>query len=201
MVFLLWVRGLIGASQTGDHQNHSAPLGPLGTAWPTCRFCCPRCQKAVRDATLSHLGPQKTPARRPTIFTGRSAVSASRVAKPDCRTTIFTGRLHRLLFYYFTISFPFGSRQRFSASRVAKTDCRTTIFTGRPHRLLFYYFTISFPFGSMQRFLHLGSRNLNVEPPFSPVGRTLPESFLHLGQPILHVGSRFCMSAKHIPNS
>ena len=87
--------------------------------------------------------------------------------------------------------------------------------------------------------MHLGQRNLNVEPPFSPVGRTVyyftillfllfyffisirfqaevfcmlgrqsytsaapqhfPEVFLHLGQPSLHVGSRFCMSAKRIP--
>ena len=34
---------------------------------------------------------------------------ASRVVKPECRTTILTGRPDRLLFYYFTISFPFGS--------------------------------------------------------------------------------------------
>ena len=62
----------------------------------------------------------------------RCKVFASRVAKPECRTTIFTGRPHRLLFYYFTISFPFGSRQKVFASRVAKPECRTTIFTGRP---------------------------------------------------------------------
>ena len=124
-------------------------------------------------------------------------------------------------FYYFTISFPFGSRQRLFAfrypecrttiftgrpavfaSRVAKPECRTTIFTGRPDRLLFYYFTIFtillFHFHSVpgrgylhfatlnveppfspvgRQFLHLGQRNLNVEPPFSPVGR----QFLHLG--------------------
>ena len=53
------------------------------------------------------------PECRATIFTGRPAVFASRVAKPECRTTIFTSRPDRLLFYYFTISFPFGSRQRF----------------------------------------------------------------------------------------
>ena len=75
------------------------------------------------------------PECRTTIFTGRPAVFASRVAKPECRTTIFTGRPDRLLFYYFyyfTISFPFGSRQSFFASQVAKPECRTTIFTGRP---------------------------------------------------------------------
>ena len=78
-----------------------------------------------------------------TIFLfGSKQVFASRVAKPECRTTIFTGRLDRLLFYYFTISCQFGSRQRFFASRVAEPECRTTIFTGRPDRLLFYYFTI-----------------------------------------------------------
>ena len=61
-------------------------------------------------------------------------------------------------------------------SRVARPECRTTIFTGRPDRL-FYDFTVSFPFGSRPRFLHLGSRDLNVEPPLSPIGRTLPEFF------------------------
>ena len=50
------------------------------------------------------------PECRTTIFTCRPALFASRVAKPECRTTIFTGRPDRLLFYYFTISFPFGSR-------------------------------------------------------------------------------------------
>ena len=80
----------------------------------------------------------------------RQEVFASRAAKPECRTTIFTGRPDRLLFYYFTISFPLGSRQEVFASRAAKPECRTTIFTGRPDRLLFYYFTISFPLGSRQ---------------------------------------------------
>ena len=41
-----------------------------------------------------------------------------------------------------------------------------------PFTILLLY-TISFPFGSRQKFLHLGSRNLNVEPPFSLVGRTV----------------------------
>ena len=62
------------------------------------------------------------PECRTTIFTGRPAVFASRVAKPECRTTIFTGR------------------PAVFASRIAKPECRTTIFTGRPDRLLFYYF-------------------------------------------------------------
>ena len=82
------------------------------------------------------------------------------------------------------------------ASRVAKPECRTTIFTSRPYRLLFCYFTISCPFGSRQRFLHLGSRNLNVEPPFSPVGRTV-YYFTILR---LHVhsvpGRSFCISGR-----
>ena len=43
----------------------------------------------------------------------QAKVFASRVATPECRTTIFTSRPDRLRFYYFTISFPFGSRQRF----------------------------------------------------------------------------------------
>ena len=62
-----------------------------------------------------------------------------------------------LLFYYF-ISIRFQAEV--FASRVAKPECRTTIFTGRSDS---------------------------------------PRVFLHLGQPILHVGLRFCMSAKHIP--
>ena len=96
-----------------------------------------------------------------------------------------------LLFYYFISIRCYLISIRFQAevvaSRVAKPECRTTIFTGRPDRLLFYYFTISFPFGSRQKFLHLGSRNLNVEPPFSPVGRL----FLHLGSRNLNVEPPF----------
>ena len=53
------------------------------------------------------------PECRTTIFTGRPSVFASRVAKPEYRTTIYTGRPDRLLFYYFTFSFPFSSKQRF----------------------------------------------------------------------------------------
>ena len=96
---------------------------------------------------------------RTTIFTGwvPGRGFASRVAKPACRPTIFTGR------------------PAVFASRVAKPECRTTIFTGRLDRLLFCYFTISFPLSSRQ------------------------EVFLHLRQHFLHVGSRFCISAKRIP--
>ena len=56
----------------------------------------------------------------------RCKVFASRVAKPECCTTIFT------------------SRPAVFASRVAKPECRTTIFISRPDRLLSYYFTIFF---------------------------------------------------------
>ena len=59
----------------------------------------------------------------------QAEVFASRVAKPECRTTIFTSRPHRLLFYYF-ISIRF--QEEVFASRVANPECRTTIFTGRP---------------------------------------------------------------------
>ena len=228
----------------------------MGTGCSTCRFCCPRCKKAVRDAKFLHLGSRNLnveppfspvgsrvakpecrttiftsrcyfttevfasrvakpecrttiftdrpdrllfyyftnfisirfqaevfasrvakPECRITIFTSRPAGFASRVAKPECRTTIFTSRPDRLLFYYFTnfisvrfqaevfasrVAKPecrttiFTGRPAVFASRVAKPECRTTIFTSRPDRLLFYYFTISFPFGSRQRFLHLG---------------------------------------------
>ena len=74
----------------------------------------------------------------------------SRAAKPACRPSIFTGQPDRLLFYYFTISFPLGFRQEVFASRAAKPACRPAILTGRPDRLLFYYFTISFPLGFRQ---------------------------------------------------
>ena len=29
----------------------------MGAAWPTARFCCPRCKEVVRDAKFLHLGP------------------------------------------------------------------------------------------------------------------------------------------------
>ena len=57
----------------------------------------------------------------------QAEVFASRVAKPECRTTIFTGRPDRLLFYYF-MSIRFQAEV--FASRVAKPECRTAIFTG-----------------------------------------------------------------------
>ena len=85
---------------------------------------------------------------------------------------------------------------RFCCSRckIFAPACRTTIFTSRPDRLTVYYFTISFPFGSRQRVLHLGSRNVNVEPPFSPVGRT-PFTIL-----LFHFhsvpGRAFCISGR-----
>ena len=106
----------------------------------------------------------------------RCKVFASRAAKPACRPTIFT------------------SPPAVFASRVTKPQCRTTIFTSRPDRLLFYYSTISFPFGSRQRFLHLGSRNLNVEPQFSPVGLTVYYLTILLFHFHLVPGRGFCIS-------
>ena len=119
----------------------------------------------------------------------RQEIFASRVAQPECRTTIFTGRPAVL------------------ASRAAKPECRTTIFTGRPGRLLFHFHWVP-----GRGFLHLGPQNLNVGPRFSAVRRTVYDftillfhfhwvpgrRFLHLGQPSLHVSSRFCMPAKRI---
>ena len=216
----------------------------MGTGWQTCRFCCPRCKKAVRDAKFSHLafspvgrpllhlgsrnlnvGPQFSPVGRTVYhFTvllfhfhwvpGRGFF-ASRVAKPECRTTIFTGRPDRLLSYYFSISFPLGSRQEVFLHLGSRN-----LNVGPPFspvgRTVYYFTLLLFHFHWVQgrRFLHLGSRNLNVGPPFSPVGRTVYYStillshfhwvqgrrfFLYLGQHFLHVGSRFCMSAKRIP--
>ena len=61
------------------------------------------------------------------ISTGFQAEVASGVAKPDCRATIFTCRPDRLLFYYFTISFPLRSRQEvLFASRTAFPACQLT---------------------------------------------------------------------------
>ena len=139
------------------------------------------------------------PACQPTIFTGRPAGFACGAAKPECRTTVFTSRPDRLLFYDFTISFPLGSRQEVFACRAAKPECQTTIsLVGRP-------------------FLHVGPQNLNVGPPFSPVGQTVyyftillfyfhwvpGRRFLHVGPQNLNVGppfhwsaGRFCMSGR-----
>ena len=100
----------------------------------------------------------------------RCKVVASRAAKPACRTTIFTSRPDRLLFYYFISSgfqakgFRIPGRKTCMSGhhfyRSAgcfcisgqKPACQTTIFNGRPP------------------FLHLVPQNLNVRPPFSPVG-------------------------------
>ena len=60
------------------------------------------------------------PECRTTIFTGRPAVFASRVAKPECRTTIFTGR-------------PAAFSRRCFASRTAFFACRLTFFACRPN--------------------------------------------------------------------
>ena len=123
-----------------------ALLGKSGTGCSTCRFCCPRCKKSVRDAKFFAFRVAK-PECRTTIFTGRPAVFASRVAKPECRTTIFTGR------------------PAVFASRVAKPECRTTIFTSRPA-----------VFASRAAKPECRT-TICVETPFSPVGR----QFLHLG--------------------
>ena len=65
------------------------------------------------------------PERRTTIFTGRPSFFASRVAKPECRTTIFTGQPDGLLFYYFiSIGFKAGG---FLASRTPFPACRFTL--------------------------------------------------------------------------
>ena len=89
------------------------------------------------------------------------------------------------------------SRCKVVASRAAKPACPPTIFTGRPDRLLFYYFVST-------RF----QAEVFASRVAKPECRTTiftgrpdsPGVFLHLGQPILHVGSRFCMSAKRIPH-
>ena len=107
----------------------------------------------------------------------QAEVFASRVAKPECRTTIFTGP------------------PAVFASRVAKPECRTTIFTSRPDRLLFYYlyYFVSIRFQA-EVFCMSGRQSYTSAAP-----QHFPEVFWHLGQPFLHVGSRFCMSPKLIP--
>ena len=135
------------------------------------------------------MGPPSSPVGRPFLYLGSRNLNVEPPFSPVGRTVYY----FTILLFYDFISIQFQAEV--FASRVTKPECRTTIFTGRPDRLLFtisnLLFYISFPFGSRQWFLHLGSRNLNVEPPFSLVGWTLPKKFLHLGQPILHVGSHF----------
>ena len=106
------------------------------------------------------------PECRTTIFTGRPAVFASRVAKPECRTTIFTGRPDRLLFYYFTISFPFGSRSPrvFFASRTAFFACRAANPT----------YTSAAPQHFPEVFLHLGQPFLHVGSRFCMSAKRIP---------------------------
>ena len=172
------------------------------------------------------------PECRTTIFTGRpdrllfyyftilvfycfisiwfqARVFAARAAKPECRTTIFTGRPDRLLFYYFTILvfYCFISiwfQARVFAARAAKPECRTTIFTGRPDRLLFHYFTILVFYCFISIWFQARVFAAWVAKPEcrTTIFTGRPDRllfFLHLGQPVLHVGSRFCMSAKRIP--
>ena len=131
------------------------------------------------------------------MFTGRAAVFASRVAKPECRTTIFTGRP---AVFASRVAKPecqttmFTGRPAVFASRVAKPECRTTIFTGRPDRLLFYffyYFTISYPFVSRQRFFAWRAAN-PTRPPHPSIFQSFVASrtaffacrlmFLHVAQ-------------------
>ena len=104
-----------------NHHFHQS-AGPF-TILLFCYFISIRFQAEVFASRVAK------PECRTTIFTGRPAVFASRVAKPECRTTIFTSRPDRLLFYYFISS---RFQAEVFASRVAKPECRTTIFTGRP---------------------------------------------------------------------
>ena len=77
------------------------------------RVAKPECRTTIFTGRPAVFASQVAkPECRTTIFTGRPAVFASWVAKPECRTTICTSRPDRLLLYYFTISSPFGSRQR-----------------------------------------------------------------------------------------
>ena len=100
-----------------------------------------------------------------------------------------------LLFSYFTIAFPLGSRQEVLASWAAKPACRPATFTGR-HLPELFCISGRQPCMSAHVFCMSGHPILHVR-------RTLasPRAFLHLGPPILHVDSRFCLSAKCIPLS
>ena len=141
---------------------------------------------------------------------------ASRVAKPECRTTIFTGRPDRLLFllsllyYFISIRFQaevfasgvakpefrtttFTGRPAVLPSPVAKPERRNTIFTGRPDRLLFYYFyyfTIFISIRFQAEVFASRVANLNVETPFSPVGRTVYYFYFHYFTISFPFGSR-----------
>ena len=83
---------------------------------------------------------------------GRPAVFASRLAKPECRTTIFTGRPDRLLFCMSAHVFCMSSRQSYT-SAAPRHFPEVFLHLGPP-------------------FLHVGSRFLHVEPPILHVRRT-----------------------------
>ena len=203
--------GTFGPPRTGKIKNsgpkhaiiHGLPNLFVGR-WHTAESSC-RAGNWVADMQVVLSEMQKSfsrckvfasraakPACRPTIFTGRPSVFASRVADLNVEPPFSpVGRT----VYYFTISFPVGSRQRFLHLGSRNLNVEPPF---SPVGRTVYYFTISFPVGSRQRFLHLGSRNLNVEPPFSPVGRTVyyftisfpvgsRQRFLHLGSRNLNV--------------
>ena len=116
-----------------------------------------------------------------------------------CRPAIFICRPGRILFYYFTISFPLGSKQEVFASRAATTACRPAIFTSRT----VCYFTISFPLISRQeafafRAATTGMSALHFHLSVGPFTILLfhfhwvpGRRFLHLEQPRLPVGPPF----------
>ena len=128
------------------------------------------------------------------------------------------------IFNYFTISFPFGSKQEvfasraanptrppkprisqtFTASRAAYHACRLTIFACRASnatrppkpRISQSCFCIS----GRQPCMSAHGFACRAANPTRPPHPGISQSFCsHLGPPILRVGSRFCMSAKRIP--
>ena len=193
---------------TQDQDPFSSLLA--GTGWPTCRSCCPRCKKTVRDAKILHLGappplhvgaPFSPVGQTVYCFTisfplgSRQERFTSRAATPACRPAIFTGRPDRLLFFSFLLS----SSQDGFASRAATPACRPAILTGQLDRLLFYCFYFHWIPGTFYISSHhpcMSARHFHRSArPFTIYlfhfhwvpGRNV----LHLEPPPLHVGLPF----------
>ena len=131
-----------------------------GTGWPTCRVGRPRCKEVVRDAKtiLAFMHSTDMQKGEPTC----------RVGRPRCNKQFCISDSHPCMSasYYHVLPQNVGF-----ASRTATLACRPSYSTFTI--LLFYYFT---PDTVLPR-------------PMFRVGRPrCKKTFLHLGQPPLHVG-------------
>ena len=124
----------------------------------------------------------------------------------------FTGPPHRLQFYSLLFIFKFISvgpkAGNFCISSRHPCLSAQHFFTSPPRRILFHYFTIFnvISIGFKARSFCVSSRNpcmsaLDFCNPRAANPLASPRYFVHHGPPTLHVGSRFCMSAKRIPSA